>query len=576
MHLPIGYDNFGDVIEKKLDFVDKTLFIKEVLDNIGTQVTVVARPRRFGKTLNLSMLQYFLSAEVRGHSTKGLFDGLKIAAAGDAYMQHQGRYPVIFLTFKAVKDPEFESAYESLGKLLSQLYREYKYLLSSEKLSVYDKKAFLSVIEVEATPAAVKTALADLCYYLYQHHGVKAWILIDEYDTFFQTGYLHGYYSEMIELMRGLFGNALKTNPYLERAFITGILRVSKESLFSGANNIIVYSIMDTQYSQHFGFTDTEVKELLEKAHLSNHYDNIRRWYNGYQIGNTIIYNPWSLINCVQNQGLLKPYWVNTSGNDLVKHLLARGSRQLKMDLESVIHNESITALIDENLVFSNLENDKNAIWSLLLFSGYFKVIHVEAKRSHQQCELAVPNLEVLNLYQDIIRGWLAEPLDNNQYLEFLLSLTEGRVEEFEDRLQKYLLETMSIFDASGHEPEKFYHGFVLGMMVSLSDTHEVKSNHESGYGRYDVLLIPKDPEQLGIILEFKTAREKKITLRKAADDALRQINERQYSAELWRQGIHKILKIGLAFRGKHVCVVTEAETYSEIKLPDTTDAAIV
>ncbi len=568
MHLPIGYDDFGDLIEKKLDFVDKTLFIKEVLDNIGSQVTLVTRPRRFGKTLNLSMLQYFLSAEVRDHSTKGLFEGLKIAEAGNAYMRHQGQYPVIFLTFKEVKDTEFELAYDSLCRLLSQLYREFEYLLSSEKLSESNKKAFLTVLEVEATPAFIRTALADLCYYLHKHHGVKAWILIDEYDTPIQASYLHGYYDKMIETMRGLFGNALKTNRFLDRAFITGILRISKESLFSGANNIVVYSIMDTQYSEHFGFTDSEVKELLEKAHLSNHYDNIRRWYNGYQIGNSIIYNPWSLTNCVQKQGLLKPYWVNTSGNDLVKHLLARGSRQLKMDLESVIHNESITALIDENLVFRNLENDKNAVWSLLLFTGYFKIIHIESKDVQSQCELAVPNKEIMSLYRDIIRNWLSEPLDNNQYLEFLLSLTEGRVEEFADRLQRYLLETMSIFDASGHEPEKFYHGFVLGMMVSLSDTHEVKSNHESGYGRYDVLLIPKDPEQPGIILEFKTAREKKTTLKKAAADALRQINERQYSAELRRQGIHNILKIGLAFRGKQVCIVTEAEAGTEIKLP--------
>ena len=576
MHLPIGYDNFGDLIEKKLDFVDKTLFIKEVLDKVETQVSVISRPRRFGKTLNLSMLRHFLAPQIHGKTTQDLFKGLKITELGDQYMRHQGKYPVIFITLKSIKDRDYDRAYGSLCKQLSLLYHEHYLLLSSPKLTESDKKIFLSILEQQASINNISTALSDLCRYLYQHYGVKAWLLIDEYDTIFQAGYLHGYYHEMIDLMRGLFGNALKTNDFLDRAVITGILRVSKESLFSGANNIKVCSIMDNDYSEHFGFTETEVEELLKKAHLSDHYDDIRRWYNGYQIGNSIIYNPWSLVNCVQNQGLLKPYWVNTSGNDLVKHLLARGSRQLKMDLESVIHNESITALIDENLVFSNLENDKNAVWSLLLFSGYFKVIHIESKDVLLQCELAVPNQEIMSLYRDIIRKWLSEPLDNTQYLEFLLSLTEGRVEEFEDRLQRYLLETMSIFDASGHEPEKFYHGFVLGMMVSLSDTHEVKSNHESGYGRYDVLLIPKDPEQLGIILEFKTAHEKKTTLKKAAGMRCGKLTNVNTQPNMRAQGIRNILKMGLAFRGKQVCVLTEAETRPEIKLPASPDTVIV
>lgn len=561
MRLPIGYDNFSDIIEKGLDFVDKSLFIKEVLDNVGDQVTVVTRPRRFGKTLNLSMLRYFLAAQVRGRPTRELFEGLKIAEAGAAYLQHQGKYPVIFLTFKGIKESDIHSAYDGICRLLSQLYREHQYLLSSDKLSEYDKEAFIAVLKDETEPAQINTALADLCYYLHQHYGVKAWILIDEYDTPLQASYLHGYYEEMIEILTELFTNALKTNEFLDRAFITGILRISKESLFSGANNMKVYSILDNPYSTHFGFTETEVEELLRKSHLPEFLPNIRDWYNGYRMGDTLIYNPWSLINCINNKGARKAYWVNSSGNDLVKYLLARSDKLIKMDLETIINNESITAIIDENIVFGDLNKNPTALWSLLLFSGYLTAIHSETKRSKEQCELAAPNQEILNLYLDVVRDWLMEPLGNSQYLEFLSSLTQGRTEEFAEHLQRYLLATMSVFDTSGEEPEKFYHGLVLGLMASLSETHEIKSNRESGYGRYDLLLIPKDLQQYGIILEFKTIREKKTTLRAAAQEALGQINARQYSTELRGRGLKNILKIGVAFRGKQVFTLTETES---------------
>lgn len=554
MHLPIGCSNFSDIINKKLDFVDKTLFIKEIFDNRETTVTVITRPRRFGKTLNLSMLRHFLTESVHGQPTRELFNGLKIAEIGNSYLQFQGRYPVIFVTFKDIKNHNYETAYANLCHQLAQIYSEHQHLLSSVKLTSHDKEIFLSILEERAAPTQVGTCLKDLCNFLYQHHGVKPWILIDEYDTPIQSGYLNGYYEQIISLMRSLLGSALKDNDFLDRAVITGILKISKESLFSGANNIKVCSLFDNEYSEYFGFTETEVEQLLKKASLYEHYPAIRQWYNGYQIGQSVIYNPWSLINCIQKQGLLKPYWINTSGNDLVKHLLAQGDAAVKKDLETLIQGESITAMIDENMVFSDLKKIPS-IWSLLLFTGYLKVIHKEPKRSHLQCELAAPNQEVLFLYQDVVRDWLLDPL-GEQYLEFLLSLTEGRMEEFSERLQDYLIKTMGIFDTSGQEPEKFYHGLVLGMIVSLSDTHEVKSNRESGYGRYDVMIIPKDSEQLGIILEFKTVRDHKIQLNTAAADALQQIKDRRYAEELRLRGIQKILAIGLAFHGKQVAVV--------------------
>ncbi len=557
MRWPIGGSDFAEMVDKRLDFVDKTLFIKEVFDNPRIKVTVITRPRRFGKTLNLSMLRCFLAAEVYGHTTQHLFEGLKIADMGDEYMRYQGKYPVIFISFKDVKNLDYETTYANLCHLLCQLYREHRYLLSSPKLGDDEKQAFLSVLKKEASSDLIQTALLDLSRYLHQHHDVKPWILIDEYDSPIQAGYLHDYYDSIIQVMRGLFGSALKDNPFVEKVIITGILRVSKESLFSGINNIKVYSTFNTEYSEHFGFTEPEVEGLLQKANLKQCYIQIRQWYNGYQMGNSIIYNPWSVINCLQEKGLIRLYWANTSGNDLVKHLLAHGDETIKKELESIILGDSITALIDENLVFSDLEKNRDGLWTMLFFCGYLKATHTEFKEGKIQCELASPNQEITALYRDIIRSWLSEPLGYTQYLEFLLSLTEGRVDEFADRLQRYLIQTLSIFDTSGREPEKFYHGFVLGMMVTLSETHEIKSNYESGYGRYDVMLIPKDREQLGIILEFKTVREKKTPLKKAAQDALQQIVQRQYAAQLHQHGIHNILQMGLAFRGKQVFVLS-------------------
>jgi Predicted AAA-ATPase/PD-(D/E)XK nuclease superfamily len=564
LQLPLGYSDFAEIIEKKFHFVDKTLFIKEILDS-SIQAMLITRPRRFGKTLNLSMLRYFLAPEVSGRPTQHLFQGLKINEMGDAYMQHQGQYPVIFLTLKDIKSNTYEQTYAQISRQIACLYQEHCYLLSSEKLSQYEQEEFLSILEERSTPVTLGYSLCLLCAYLYRHYGAKPWLLIDEYDTPIHAGFLNGYYPDIVQFIRDLFGAALKDNIYLEKAVITGILRISKESLFSGANNVISYSVLDEKYSEYFGFTEAQVEQLLKESQLYDHYPDIREWYNGYQMGQTTIYNPWSLSNCIDRKGLLKLYWVNTSSNDLIRYLLARGDRSLKMYLEAIIAHQSITALIDENMIFGDLEKSSEAIWGLLLFSGYFKVIHAERKEDKMQCELIAPNREILFLYQGIVKDWLSQPLGNTRYLEFLLSLTEGRMAEFTDRLQRYLLETMSIFDATGREPEKFYHGFVLGMMVSLSETHEVKSNHESGYGRYDVMLIPKDREQLGVILEFKTVRDPEMDLKQAAQDALRQIAQRRYAAELQQLGIERILQLGLAFRGKQVAVLAEGDIAVEV-----------
>lgn len=558
MRLPIGYSDFGAIVRGNMTFVDKTLFIKEIFDSTP-QVSVIVRPRRFGKTLNLSMLQHFLAATVYGQPSKGLFDQLKIAALGETYMQYQGQFPVIYISFKDIKDLNFAAAYEALCLLMRTVFSEHYYLLSSSHLNAIDKDFCQTILEGHPSVAHFSQSLKILTKCLYEHHGKKPWLLIDEYDTPIQASYYHGYYDQMISLIRNLLGSALKDNGFLDRAVVTGIMRVSKESIFSGLNNVTVYSVWRAKFGEYFGFTEAEVKGLLAKSGIEHLSEKIRSWYNGYYMGNTTIYNPWSIINCIDNQGELKPYWVNTSDNGLIKLLLAKSSATMKTELESLVQNESITALIDENIVFGDLEKSSDSLWSFLVASGYLKIIHSEQKETLIQCELAIPNQEVLALYRRLIKDWLSASSGSEQYLLFLLSLTQGRIDEFAQYLQKYLLETLSYFDASGNEPEKFYHGFVLGLIVSLSETHEVQSNRESGYGRYDVILIPKDPEQLGIILEFKTVREAKTDLKQAACQTVQQINEQQYEAILTQKGIPHILKVGMAFHGKQVEVFATA-----------------
>jgi hypothetical protein len=555
MNFIIGVDDFGEVITEKFNFVDKSLFIKEVMDNSSTKATVITRPRRFGKTLNLSMLHHFLAPEVNQLQTKRMFDGLKIAKEGSAYMDQQGQYPVIFISFKSVHDSKFTDAYGQLRTLIQETYREHRYLVTSPKLHADEKRLCEWVVAREVTDRAVlENSLKELSRFLYLHHGVKPWLLIDEYDTPIQSAYFHGYYDEMIELMRGIFGSALKGNINIHRAIITGILRISKESLFSGVNNLKVFSILNQEYAEHFGFTEAEVDEALKKANFGNASREIKAWYNGYHIGNSQIYNPWSIANCINGKGTLGPYWVNTSSNDLIKSAMASASAGVKEKFELILAGKPIEETITENMVFADLKTNSDALWSLLLFSGYLTAIKKTPVHTRFHCELKTPNQEIDALYRDVICEWFDAPLGATEYRAFLENLTTGQLDKFLKKLKQFLKESSSFFDVKGQHPEKFYHGFVLGLIVSLADTHTVQSNKESGDGRYDVMLIPKDIQQLGLILEFKVAEEGE-TLDSAAAQALNQINERDYETELWQKNIQKILKIGLAFSGKEVAM---------------------
>lgn len=406
MDFIIGVNDFGEVMQKGFGFVDKSLFIKEILDNASTKVTIITRPRRFGKTLNMSMLHHFLASEVKGVQTKGMFDHLKIAQCGSAYMEHQGKYPVIFISFESVVGNSFADAYEQLRTLLQQLYQEHRYLMTSEKLHPYQKKSYEAILnrEIDNTVAGQVTlehSLAELAGLLRQHHGVRPWVLIDAHDTPIHSACCHGYYDEMMRFMQGMLSSVLKGNSDVHRGVVTGIVHISGENSFAGLNNICVYSILDKRYTEHFGFTEFEVHEVFKKAGLETSWGLIRSWYNGYHIGEHQLYNPGSILSCVHKQGVVQPYWPNTSSDDLIKIFMAVASTFKKEQFARMLQGESIEQAIDKHRVFGRLKT-ADAIWNLLLFSGYLTVAEQTQVDTHIRCLLRIPNQEVTALYEDM------------------------------------------------------------------------------------------------------------------------------------------------------------------------------
>ncbi len=555
--LPIGISDFGKLIRGNHTFIDKSLLIRDLIRD-GAEVTLLTRPRRFGKTLNLSMLHHFFANEVSGQSTAGLFDGLDINRDTDC-MAHQGQHPVIFFTFKDIKEGRFEDAIAKLVDTLKDLYLQYPELMESNALADVQKADIQAMLEKKTDLSQLASAFKRLSQFLFLHHQKHVLLLIDEYDTPIHAAYVHGYYEEMINLMRGLLGAGLKDNPYLYKGVVTGILRVSRESLFSGVNNLELYTVLDRNYSQYFGFTEAEMKKLLRDFDAAALTADIQSWYNGYPFGEHVIYNPWSIINCLKQRGELRPYWLNTSDNSLLKSLMARADVRFKQKMEQLIQNHSIEAQIDPNLVFGDLNKNTMALWSLLLFSGYLTAGDPRYDiQGRVTCQLRVPNLEVLGLYQRHIEEWFSDSMGREGYGDFLNCLVTGNLEEFEARLTEYLRESASAFDAEKQQPEKFYHGLVLGLIVGLKDTHVIHSNRESGFGRYDVALLPRETapadQRRGILMEFKAVKNTQ-PLTDAAQAALQQIDQRRYQAELEQHRLSDILKIGLAFSGKQVAM---------------------
>src|SRR3989339_192531 len=553
LSLPIGISDFKAIIEKPCDYVDKTLFIRDILhDDAG--VILLTRPRRFGKTLNMMMLKYFLDLK---EEAKTLFKNLKIEKEKTLCQQHQNQYPVIYLTLKDIKEPNYERMYEKFQWLLAELYREYRYLM--ETLNDPEEQAlFHRFLTKKTSVSENENALKFLSHVLSRHYNQKVFILIDEYDTPIHASYMENYYKDCMDFMRGFFGAALKDNVALEKCVMTGILRIAQESIFSDLNNVSCYTVLSKFYADYFGFTQAEVNALAQKANMENHLPEIKKWYNGYLIGGIELYNPWSIINYFKNDGELRPYWINTSGNRLIEEALLKGGDEVSVLLEQLIRGESIEQSIAENMVFKDLDLSINqeALFSLLLFSGYLKVIHSTLQSNGSYlATLQIPNFEVRMVYHQWIRDWLTNYAGGTSYDAFLKALTTGNIEEFSYRLQQYLTHSVSFFELNKNAEEVRYHIFILGLIAGLQDRYDIKSNCPVGRGRCDILLLPKDKNELGIVMELKRTSDENL-LEKTAQEALTQIESNQYTAELQQHKIKNILKLGFAFAGREVKIL--------------------
>lgn len=551
----IGHQDFAEMRMKNNFYIDKTEFIREWWE-ADDQVTLITRPRRFGKTLNMSMLEYFFSCKYAGR--EDLFTGLSVWDH-EKYRSMQGTYPVLFLSFADVKFTSFQEARRMICLSIEALYNKHDFLLEGSLLNEKEK-AFYREVSANMADSTASVSLRSLSDFLSRYYRKKVIILLDEYDTPMQEAFVAGYWDEMAEFVRNLFNSTFKTNPYLQRAVMTGITRISKESIFSDLNNLEVITTTSGKYETAFGFTEAEVWDALEEYGLSDRKQEIKAWYDGFTFGKvTDIYNPWSIINYLGKKKLA-PYWVNTSSNRLAGNLLRESSRDRKLDFECLLRGESIRVEIDEQIVYDQLSSKKNALWSLLLASGYLKVIQeIFAEESGEfYYELALTNKEVRIMFRNLIRDWFSE---DDYYNDFIKAMLLDDVEAMNIYMNKVTVSTFSYFDTgkkeSEEEPERFYHGFVLGLMVELADRYILTSNRESGFGRYDVMLEPRQKNDDAIILEFKVKGKNEKELSDTVKAALQQIDKRNYEASLTARGIPKerIRKYGFAFQGKKVLI---------------------
>ncbi|MEG1457609.1 MAG: AAA family ATPase [Bacilli bacterium] len=548
----IGSSNFKEVIDNNWYFVDKTLIVKDFL-NDGGKIVLLPRPRRFGKTLNMSIIRYFL--EKSNEDRSYLFKGLNIEKETDI-MKKQGSFPLIYLTFKDEKHNNFDIFIESIKKRISSMYKEFYYIYNSLEFKD-DKDYFDNIVNRQCSNQDLEISLFRLSEYLNTYYKQKVIILIDEYDTPIHDGYFKNYYNEIIAFMRNFLSSALKDNDNLEKAMITGILRVAKESIFSGMNNLAVYSLLSCNYSDKFGFTEEETVNLLKYYRLDSKIENFKTWYNGYIFGNTTIYNPWSVLSYINEyERDFMAYWVNTADNKIIRKLLAEGNEDVKKGLETLYNDGSIETAINEDTTMSEIDMDKDNVWSFLLLSGYLKVISKRLENDTVIYKLSIPNREIKFMYSTIIKKWFSEGLIDSEYSNMIKALTMGDIKNFSKLFKRCVMTSFSYFDVNGRDPEKVYHAFVLGMLVSLNGIYEVRSNRESGIGRYDVMLIPKgqNNKKPGIIFEFKRYdTEDEETIVEILDEALNQIEENKYDTELKAYGVQNIIKLAVVFNGKEV-----------------------
>ena len=550
--LPIGVSDYIRA-QAEYYYVDKTLLIKEFLDQ-KPLVSLFTRPRRFGKTLNMDMLRVFF--EISDEDTSQYFADKAIWKCGEEYRKHQGKYPVIFLTFKDVKFDSWEETVVKIRGLLQKEFGRHQELLNSSELAEYEKAYFSKVLKEEASEVEMSDALERLSQMLATHYGKAPIIIIDEYDTPIQEGYSKDFYDEIIGFMRNFFSGAFKDNKNITYGFLTGILRIAQESIFSGLNNLTVNSVMDDEYDEFFGFTSSEVRKMLEYYGVADKEDELREWYDGYLFGSTEIYNPWSVINYISRGCIPQAYWVNTGKNEVLEDVLTIATDDITERLYALLRGERVIARIDQNVVYRSLAEDPANIYSLLLVAGYLKTPKKELQADGSYlCEVSIPNKEIAAVYKSEILSHLMQigAITRTTANMIAESLYANDVKKLQKAISEYMDKSISFYDAGA---EGFYHGLTLGLIALLDNQYRIKSNRESGDGRYDISLIPREKKYPGIIMELKwKSGLEEAELEKLSTEALNQIDEKRYDLELKEEGIENVIKLGIAFSGKKVVI---------------------
>ena len=546
--LPIGISDYR-LASTEYYYVDKTMMIKDFLDE-RPMVSLFTRPRRFGKTLNMDMLRTFF--EKTDEDTSVYFKNKNIWACGEKYRSHQGKYPVIFLSFKDIKCDTWEETFDAIKDLFSKEASRHSELKSADVFNEYEEAYIEKILSGTATPVELSVALANLSMMLHKYHGVAPIIIIDEYDTPIQQGHIKGFYDEIIGFMRNLFSGGLKDNKHLTYGFLTGILRVAKESIFSGLNNLAINSILDTKYSEYFGFTADEVKEIARYYHAEDKYDEICEWYDGYKFGNTEIFNPWSVINYFRNGCQPRAYWQSTGSNDIIGEILGGADETIYEKLNALLQGESFLTYIDTGVIYPQVKSNPSSVYSFLLVAGYLKVIKSEPSFSGDfMCEVALPNKEITFVYNKEILQKLNTIVPQATAISIQEAIYSGDTAALQKNLGTLLMQSVSSYDTVG---ENFYHGLVLGLCATLDNRFYITSNRESGEGRYDICLCPKDANMPGVLIELKAAKDcADDELKALSETALKQINDRKYDTELTTKGVKNIFKYGVAFSGKKV-----------------------
>lgn len=550
--LPVGTTNYKKICEDSY-YVDKTLLIKEILDE-KVNVALFTRPRRFGKTLNMDMLRTFF--EKTAEDTGRYFQDKKIWQQGEKYTSHQGQYPVIFLSLKDIKARKWQYAFDALKYIISVEYMRHSELKRSSELEEADIELYNRIVKNQASYMEYVFSLQALSRMLHQHHKQAPVIIIDEYDTPIQEGFVNGYYDDAVEFIRSFFSAALKDNPHARQIVMTGILRIAKESIFSGLNNIRVFSVLDKKFSEFFGFTTSEVQQMAAYYEQTDKLPELKAWYDGYKFGDTEIFNPWSVINYFSNNCQAMPYWVQTSANTIIQEILKTYNDDTYRNLHALLGKTEVQSIVRTNIIYPKLKEPQTNILGFLLMTGYLKSTGTELDaRGDYICRLSIPNKEIKTIYYNEILSLLTEDIGENTVMNLANALYDKDAAKIKEALNKFMLKTISYYD---NLKENYYHGLMLGLLAIGESNYDIRSNRESGLGRYDIQLIPKKSALPGIIIEVKAAdKDAGVELSKLAQTALKQIDEKKYDTELCAQGVNDIIKYGVAFKGKNVEIVT-------------------